>query len=407
MAILDPMHHRFDAVVLARAGPDEVGLSTAALSRLTSVLEREIERKRLPGAVALIARHGRIGFFESLGVRDPASGEAMRDDSIFRVYSMTKPIVSVAVMMLCEEGRLLLSDPLHHFLPEFADMRVASERDGKVDLVAVERPITIQDLLRHTSGLTYEFLGTAAVQRMYLDAKIFRREQTNAEHAATLATLPLMHQPGTRWEYSRSTDVLGRVIEVISGQCLRGFLKSRILDPLQMHDTDFFAAPDKHGRIAEPFPMDPDAGTKVELLDVRRPATFESGGGGLVSTAADYARFCQVLLNGGRLADLRLLGRKTIEWMTADHLGGVPGSYIDLLGPGYGFGLGFAVRLGPGLAPVAGSTGHYYWGGIAGTTFWIDPMEDFFAVFMMQGPGQRAYFRPLFRNLVYATLEAQ
>lgn len=405
MAILDPLHYRSTAAILDRTEPEEVGLSPLALSRLTTALQREIERKRLPGAVAVIARRGKIAYCESLGARDPSTGAAMQEDSIFRIYSMTKPIVSVAIMTLCEEGRLLVSDPLEKFLPDFADMQVAVEHDGKVDLVPVNRPIMIQDLLRHTSGLTYEFLGSAAVQKMYSGARITRRDQTSAEHAATLAKLPLMHQPGTRWEYSRSTDVLGRVIEVISGGSLRAFIKARILDPLAMSDTDFFVAPEKHGRIVEPFPIDPDTGAEVELLDVRTPPTFESGGGGLVSTAMDYARFCQTLLNGGRLGDVRLLGRKTIEWMTADHLGGIPGGYIDLLGPGYGFGLGFAVRLAPGIASVAGSAGHYYWGGIAGTTFWIDPKEDFFAVFMMQGPGQRAYFRPLFRNLVYAALE--
>jgi len=305
-------------------------------------------------------------------------------------------------MMLCEEGRLLVSDPLSKFLPDFSTMQVAVERAGRVDLVPAERPITIQDLLRHTSGLTYEFLGTAAVQKMYGDAKLLRRDQTNADHAAALARLPLMHQPGTRWEYSHSTDVLGRVIEVISGQSLRAFLRSRIIDPLGMTDTDFFAEPERHGRLAEPFATDPDTGAPVQLIDVRHPPTFETGGGGLVSTAIDYARFCQMLLNGGQLGSERLLSRKTLEWMTSDHLGGIPGGYIDLLGPGYGFGLGFAVRLHDGIASVAGSAGHYYWGGIAGTTFWVDPKEDLFAVMMMQGPGQRAYFRPLFRNLVYA-----
>jgi CubicO group peptidase (beta-lactamase class C family) len=172
-----------------------------------------------------------------------------------------------------------------------------------------------------------------------------------------------------------------------------------------MHDTDFFVEATNHPRIVEPFPVDPDTGAKVELIDVRERPLFESGGGGLVSTAMDYARFCQMLLNGGRLGEVRLLGRKTLEWMTADHLGGIPGGYIDLLGPGYGFGLGFAVRLSPGIASIAGSPGHYYWGGIAGTSFWVDPKEDFFAILMMQGPGQRAYFRPLFRNLVYAAID--
>jgi len=404
MAILDPLHHRATSPILPSAEPEDVGLSAAGLTRLTATLQREIDRKRLPGAVALIARHGKIAYFETLGVRDPASGAPMQEDTIFRIYSMTKPIVSTAVMMLSEEGRLLISDPLSKYLPEFSDMKVAVERDGKVDLVPARRPITIQDLLRHTSGLSYEFLGDGPVQKLYLEAKISRRDQTNAEQAATLAKLPLAHHPGTHWEYSRSTDVLGRLVEVISGQSLREFLRSRILAPLGMVDTDFFAEPGKQARLAEPFAVDPDAGTPVQLIDVREPPTYESGGGGLVSTTLDYARFCQMLINGGRLGETRLISRKTLEFMTADHLDGIPGT-SDLLAPGYGFGLGFTVRTMAGVALVAGSVGHYSWGGIAGTTFWVDPQEALFAVMMMQGPGQREYFRPLFRNLVYAAFE--
>jgi CubicO group peptidase (beta-lactamase class C family) len=404
MAILEPLHQRMSARVLGAAEPDEVGLSAERLARLTTVLQREIDVKRLPGAVALIARHSKIAYCESLGLRDAASGETMREDAIFRIYSMTKPVVSVAVMMLLEEGRLLLSDPLHKVLAQFSDMKVALDRGGDIQLVAAERPITIQDLLRHTSGLTYELIGTGPVPKLYNDAKVSRRDQTNADHAATLAQLPLAYQPGTRWDYGRSTDVLGRVIEVISGQSLREFLNARIIGPLGMVDTDFFVPPEKHDRLAEPFSTDPDSGAPVQLIDVREPPSFESGGGGLVSTATDYARFCQMLLNGGCLGAVRLLSRKTVEFMTADHLGGIPGT-SDLLAPGFGFGLGFTVRLATGSAPTSGSVGHYGWGGVAGTTFWVDPQEDFFAIMMMQGPGQRDYFRPLFRNLAYATFE--
>ena len=217
MAVLEPLRH-LSARVLAAAEPDEVGLSAERLERLSAIFQREIDRKRLPGVVALLARRGRVAYCESLGVRDPASGASMSQDTIFRIYSMTKPIVSVAVMMLLEQGRLLLSDPLHKFLTAFSDMKVAryGER-GDVELIPAERPITIHDLLRHTSGLTYEFIGTGPVPALYNSAKVFRQDQTNAEHAATLAGLPLAYQPGTRWDYSRSTDVLGRVIEVVSG----------------------------------------------------------------------------------------------------------------------------------------------------------------------------------------------
>ena len=405
MAILEPLRHHLSTRLLAAAEPDEVGLSAERLERLSGIFQREIDRKRLPGVVTLVARRGKVAYCESLGVRDPASGVSMSQDTIFRIYSMTKPIVSVAVMMLLEQGRLQLSDPLHKFLTAFSDMKVARYGDsGDVELVPAERPITIHDLLRHTSGLTYEFIGTGPVPALYNAAKVFRVDQSNAEHAATLAGLPLAYQPGTRWDYSRSTDVLGRVIEVVSGQSLGEFLKLHMIEPLGMVDTDFFAPPEKQDRLAEPFSSDPDSGEPVRLINVRERPRFESGGGGLVSTVMDYARFCQMLANGGCLGSTRLLSRKTVEFMTADHLGGIKGT-SDLLAPGYGFGLGFTVRLVAGPAQVPGSVGHYGWGGIAGTIFWVDPLEDFFAIMMMQGPGQRDYFRPLFRTLVYAAFE--
>ncbi len=388
---------------LPLAAPEEVGLSAERLQRLGDVLRGEIDRGRVPGTVALVARRGRIAHFEALGARDPESGAAMHKDSIFRIYSMTKPIVSVGAMMLWEEGQFLLGDPLAKYLPEFADRKVAVERDGRIELVPAERDITIQDLLRHTSGLTYEFRGNAPVQKMYMDAKVFRRNQTNEEQAATLARLPLMHQPGTRWEYSRSTDVLGRLIEVLTGESLGEFLAERILRPLGMADTDFHVPAAKHPRLAEAFARDPESGAGVQLIEVREKPSFESGGGGLVSTAMDYARFLQLLLNGGTLDGVRLLSRKTIEYMTADHLGGVTGA-PDLLIPGYGFGLGFSVRLQAGIAQVPGSVGQYYWGGLAGTTFWVDPAEALFALLLIQGPGQREYYRVLFRDIVYAAI---
>jgi CubicO group peptidase (beta-lactamase class C family) len=383
------------------AAPEEIGLSTARLNRLTDALRGEIDRGRVPGAVALIARRGKLGYFEALGARDPATAAPMHKDTIFRFYSMTKPIVSVAAMMLWEEGKVLLNDPIAKYIPAFAARKVAVERHGKVELVPAERDITIQDLLRHTSGFTYEFRGTAPVQKMYMEAKLFRRNQTNAEHAQTLATLPLMHQPGTQWEYSRSTDVVGRLVEVLSGQSLGAFLSERILGPLGMVDTDFHVPPQKHQRLAEAFAKDPESGAAVQLVEVRERPMFESGGGGLVSTAMDYARFLQMLLNGGTLDGKRLLSRKTIEFMTADHLGPVTGA-SDLLIPGYGFGLGFAVRMHAGIAQVPGSVGQYYWGGLAGTTFWVDPAEQLFALMLIQGPGQREYYRVLFRDMVYA-----
>ncbi|MDP9010366.1 MAG: beta-lactamase family protein [Pseudomonadota bacterium] len=389
---------------LPQATPEDVGLSTAGLARLGAVMRGEIERGRVPGAVALVARRGRLACFESYGRRDPRNADPMARDSIFRIYSMTKPIVSVAAMMLWEEGRFLLSDPIDKFLPELGQPKVAVVRGAEIELVDAERPITIQDLLRHTSGLTYEFRGSGPVHKMYMAEKIYSRNQSNADQVATLGKLPLLHQPGTRWEYSRATDVLGRLIEVLSGLTLGEYLQRRIFAPLGMADTAFHVPAQGHERLAEAFAKDPDTGAGVQLINVHDAPKFESGGGGLVSTAGDYARFLQMLLNRGRLDDVRFLSRKTIELMTADHLGPITGA-PDLLLPGYGFGLGFAVRLQPGIAHVPGSVGQYFWGGLAGTTFWVDPAEELIAIMLIQGPGQRDYFRTLFRDLVYAAFD--
>jgi CubicO group peptidase (beta-lactamase class C family) len=388
---------------LVLAAPEEIGLSSARLGRLRSVLESEIERGRVPGAVALVARRGRVGFFENLGHRDPVTRAPMAKDTIFRIYSMTKPITSVAAMMLWEEGRFLLSDPIARYLPEFAAPQVAVERGADIDLVPAERAITVQDLLRHTSGLTYEFRGAGPVHKMYMSAK-FGRHQSSADQSAALGRMPLLHQPGTRWEYGRSTDVLGRLIEVLSGGRLSEFFERRVLAPLGMVDTAFYVPPNRHARLAEAFAKDPDSGGRVQLLEVREAPNFESGGGGLVSTASDYARFLQMLLNGGTLDGTRILSRKTLEFMTSDHLGPITGA-PDLLPPGHGFGLGFAIRLHAGIAQAPGSVGLYFWGGLAGTTFWVDPAEQLFALLLIQAPGQRDYYRTLFRDLVYAAFD--
>lgn len=382
---------------LITARPEEVGLHQGALDKLSAALTERIARGHVPGVVALIARHGKVAYHEAFGRQDPTSDRPMNTDSIFRIYSMTKPIVSVAIMMLWEEGKLLLGDPIGKYIPAFNETTVGLER------APLMRAITIHDLLRHTSGLAYEFRGTGPIQQAYLEAGTNSPKQTNVEQADTLARLPLMHQPGTVWEYSRSTDVLGRLVEVISGQTLGTFLSGRILEPLGMNDTGFSVPDHAHRRIAEPFAKDPEGGTDIKLIDIRRPPSFESGGGGLVSTSSDYARFCATLLGNGRLGSTRLLGRKTVELMTSDHLGTVTGSE-DLLPPGHGFGLGFAVRTTAGMAPFPGSLGNYYWSGVAGTSFWVDPTERLYAVLMMQGPVQREHYRVLFRDLVYAAV---
>ncbi|MSP02348.1 MAG: class A beta-lactamase-related serine hydrolase [Acetobacteraceae bacterium] len=383
--------------------PEDVGLSSAALGRLSAALRERIASGHLPGAVALVARHGKIAYFEALGVQDPTSRAPMTKEAIFRIYSMTKPLVSVGVMMLWEEGRLLLSDPIEKYLPAFASPNVGVISGESMTTTPANRSITVQDLLRHTSGLTYEFRGNTPVHKAYIDSKVSRLKQTNEDQVATLGSLPLLHQPGTKWEYSRSTDVLGRLIEVISGQTLGVFLNERICGPLGMADAGFTVPERDRGRIAEPFAKDPENKTDISLLDVRRTAIFESGGGGMVATAMDYARFCAMLLNNGRLDSTRLLGRKTLELMTSDHLGAIAGN-PELLPPGHGFGLGFAVRTAAGMAPFPGTVGNYYWSGAAGTSFWVDPAERLFGVLMIQAPVQREHYRLLFRDLVYAAI---
>ncbi|MEO8023037.1 serine hydrolase domain-containing protein [Polaromonas sp.] len=388
---------------LGFASPAEVGLCPVRLQRMLSILQADIDSGRLPGAVVLVARRGKVALFESLGQRDPAVAGAMRRDAIFRIYSMTKPVVSVAVMMLMEQGKLLLSDPVARFLPEFLNQKVAVERHGRLELEEASRPATVQDLLRHTAGLTYEFLGSAEVQQQYAKQKMGSRERSNADFSRVLASLPLMYQPGSVWEYSRATDVLGRLVEVVSGKSLGEYLRQHIFIPLGMRETGFAVAEADHARIAEPFAHDPDGGVPLRLLEPRRSTAMESGGGGLLSTAMDYARFLQFMRNRGELDGVRLLGPHTVDFMTSDHLGTIPVT-DDVLPAGYGFGLGFAVRRAAGISSAPGSAGLYYWGGIAGTTFFVDPVEDLYAVLMIQAPNQRDHYRPLFRTLVYAAL---
>ena len=385
--------------------PRDSGLCPERSASLIGVVQGEIDKKRLPGAVMVIARHGKLALFETLGVQDPATGAAMARDTIFRMYSMTKPLVSVAAMMLMEQGRFLLSDPVAKYLPEFANQQVAVESNGQVTLLPVERPATVQDLMRHTAGLTYEFSGSSSVQRQYYKHKINVRQpgRNNAVFSQALAALPLMYMPGSVGEYSRATDILGRLVEVWSGQTLGAYLKEKIFSPLGMVDTGFSVPNEQHRRIAEPFGYDPDGGVLMEMSDIRNPPTMESGGGGLASTAMDYARFLQFMLNKGQLDGVRLLGPHTVAFMTADHLGRIP-ARDNLLETGEGFGLGFAVRTATGLTPVPGSVGTFYWSGMAGTSFFVDPAQDMFAIMLIQAPNQRAYYRQLFRNLVYATL---
>ena len=390
---------------LPDARPETLGLSPLRLQRASDAFRREVDKGTLPGLTFMVARRGQIGWFDAIGRQAPASSAPMAKDSLFRIFSMTKPIVSVGIMMLLEEGHFILNDPVAKFIPEFASQKVGVETNGQLELVPVQRAMTIQDLLRHTSGITYDHTGNSLVQQLYQQSRLRSRKITNAEHATMVASLPLMSQPGAQWNYSRSTDILGRIIEIVSGKTLGAFLTERILAPLQMAETAFHTAADNAGRLAEAFPTDPWTGAKVQLFDMLERPAMESGGGGLVSTTMDYARFCQMLLNGGTLDGTEIIGRKTLQLMASDHLGPHVKVNSPLMPPGHGFGLGFAVRTHQGMAPFPGSLGQFFWSGMAGTFFWIDPVEDMFAVLMMQGPGQREYIRSLVRGLVYAAIE--
>lgn len=390
---------------LPQAKPESLGLSSSRLQQMSDVFQREIDKGTMPGATIMVARGGQIGWFDALGKQDPTASAPMTRDTIFRIFSMTKPIVSIGIMMLLEEGHFLLDDAVAKFIPEFANQKVGVENNGQLDLVPLKRPITIQDLLRHTSGITYEHTGNGLVQQLYKQSRVRSRKIDNAEHAAIVASLPLICQPGAEWNYSRSTDILGRLIEVVSGKSLGGFLSERILAPLQMTETAFYTGDENAHRLAEPLAADPWTGDKVQLFNMLEKPVIESGGGGLVSTTMDYARFAQMLLNGGELNGTRIIGRKTLEWMASDHLEPSVKIMGTLTQPGHSFGLGFGIRTQEGIAPFSGSVGQFFWSGMGGTFFWIDPKEDLFAIFMSQAPGQRVYTRTLVRNLVYAALE--
>ncbi len=397
---------------LPTASPEAVGLSSARLARVTELVKGEIAKGRYPGAVALVARRGKVAYFEALGQRDPQSGAPMTKDAIFRLYSMTKPFASVAAMMLVEDGKLLLSDPVSKYLPKLKNLQVSVPRvdpqTGRVSyaLVPTEREMTIQDLMRHTSGLVYGvFTSHTAVKEAYAKEGVDWNGVTPDEQIERLARVPLAHQPGSAWEYSLSTDVLGRVIEAVSGATLGQFLQERLFAPLKMTDTAFLVPNGKAARLAQPFPKDPVTGDAVKLLDVTVAQKNDAGGAGSAGTVADYARFSQMLLNGGQLDRVRILGRATVAQMSSDHLGDIRVA-SPILPRGYGFGLGFAVRKETGLNWVTGSAGEYRWGGAAGTAFWVDPKEQMVVVWMTQGqPGpRRGEDRDLFRQLVQAAL---
>ena len=388
---------------LSYAPSETLGFIPERLERLTDIMGRQVEEKKAPGVSMLIARHGKIAYRQSVGALRPG-GPAMTDDAIFRIYSMTKPIVSVAAMMLVEEGRLLITDPVSKYIPAFANAKVGIVNGDRLGLAPLKRPITVQDLMRHTSGLTYGFTGVSPVQKLTRAANVVNSNQTLAENVDAMAALPLMHQPGEVWEYSLSTDVLGRVVEIVEGARLGEVLQKRLFGPLDMVDTAFFTPEAKFARRADPFSFDFMTAAGIDARDVMTPPKFESGGGGLMSTLGDYSRFAAMLSGGGALDGVRILSPRTLAFMASDHLDAKVDRSHFLLWPGHGFGLGFAVRTDPGKAPTAGSVGEFFWGGMMGTAFWVWPRDSLFAVIMVQTPEYREYFRMLFRNLVTAAI---
>jgi CubicO group peptidase (beta-lactamase class C family) len=394
--------------------PNGTGLSSERLDRIGAVMNEHVAKGHIAGAIGLIARRGKVGYFETYGFQDKEAGVAMRKDTIFRMYSMTKPFTGVAVMILYEEGKFYLTDPVSKYLPELGNMKVAvvdtDPATGKKTryTMPAEREITILDLLRHTSGIDYLGPQDAEGKRIYERLGTNSVDQTIGEMVKKIGQAPLVHQPGTIWEYGLSMDVLARLVEVVSGQPYDKFLEQRIFKPLGMNDTGYTVPAEKQNRFAKLYA--PADGWTIKLnttpaqSSYLKPAVNFGGGSQSVSTAADYLRFCQMLLNGGELDGVRILSRKTVELMTSDHLQEMPrGS--SLLPKGYGFGFTMAVSQGPGKTGAIGSEGEYNWGGAAGTRFWIDPKEQMIGIFMIQIlPHTNLTYGSQFRQLAYQAI---
>lgn len=413
-----------------RVIPETVGLSGERLARIRRWMRGHVEARRLPGASVLVARRGGIAFFECEGYRDVEAGAPVTTHTIFRIFSMTKPLTSVAVLMLYERGALQLDDPVARYLPEFAAPQVMVGGEPHAPrLEPADTPITVHHLLTHTAGLTYWFMEEHPVDALYREAGIdfVRGAGSLADMVGRVADMPLICQPGARWNYSVATDVLGRLVEVVAGQPFADFLRGEVLEPLGMVDTDFEVPDDKLDRFAALYgppggvgmateSPGPTPAGGLELLDApadspyRTPVGLASGGGGLVSTASDYLRFCRMMLNRGELDGVRLLGRKTVEYMTCNHLPGDLAAmgqarFAETRYEGIGFGLGVSVTLDPVRARVMGTPGEYAWGGAASTAFWIDPAEELIVIFLTQLlPSSTYALRPQLRVLTYQAL---
>jgi CubicO group peptidase (beta-lactamase class C family) len=389
--------------------------SPERLERITEFFNNEVATGKLPGAVVLIQQHGKPVYLKCFGVRDVATNLPMTPDTIFALHSMTKPITSVAAMMLVDAGKLKLSDPVSKFIPDFADAKVGV---SSVDvggtpilkLVPVDRPVTVADLLRHTSGITYDYIGGKLIDKASVDSGLFDGTYDNRVFAERIAKLPLARQPGTLWRYGHSTDVVGRIIEIVSGQTLYQFEKQHIFDSLGMTSTKFVLdSADEFARMAEPLPGD----TILKLAEMERRAhpEWQSGGGGLVSTPSDYARFAQMILGGGEFGGKRYLSPQAFKAMTSDQIGpgsGVARDYYYFPGDGFGYGYGFAVRVEPGNAkpPPPGSIGELKWDSGSGTYFGVDPKLDMVYILMEQTQNERGRITPAFKKLVYEAFEA-
>ncbi|MCZ6874299.1 MAG: serine hydrolase [bacterium] len=401
--------------------PEDVGLSSQRLERIGAHLQsRYIDTGKVTGTLTLVARHGQIAYFEPQGHLEVECQRPMQRDTIFRIYSMSKPITTVGLMMLYEQGLLQLDDPVHRFIPSWKNLQVyRTGNHPDFDTVTPERPMTVSDLMSHTSGLTYGFTERSNVDAAYRKLGVADRSKpgyTLQDMVDALAQLPLEFSPGTRWNYSVSTDVLGYLVQVISGQRFDQYLHDHILQPLGMDDTGFTIAEAQLPRFACNYLHQSD--DRLQLIDspeeseYRKQSLF-SGGGGLISTAEDYFRFTQMLLNGGELDGVRLLGRKTIQLMTMNHLPGgqdltqlaLPSGFSETAYAGVGFGLGFSVMLDPARTQILGSVGEYAWGGAASTAFWVDPVEQMLVIFMTQLMPSSSYpIRRELRALTYAAL---
>jgi CubicO group peptidase (beta-lactamase class C family) len=398
---------------LPRAKPEDVGMSSERLARISATLKADIEAGRIPGAVIAIARHGKLIALDAYGWRDKAAGVVMTTDTIFNIASMTKPMTTVGALMLYEQGKILIDDPLSKYFPKFSSMRVAvrdANGEPTVDTVPANRQITIQDLMRHTSGLIYGGRGNTLVHKMYpAGSGDASRDYDGAGFLDKLATLPLLYQPATTWDYGFGLDILGLTIEKISQQTLGQYLQTSLFKPLGMTDTSFSISADKAARYAKPLPTDPDTGkAQARSPELTEPLKFDCGGGCAASTASDYLRFATMLMNGGRSGESRLLGRKTVEYMLSDQLGPNIKNLVGNADPtraDFGFGLGLAVRATPGLVRMMGSVGQFTWPGASGTDWWVDPKEELVVVYLSAAPGPiRWHYRQKINALVYQAI---